>query len=162
MKRLIPLIAASILFIIDQMIKNRVVDILLPQGSIIVIPGLFNLTYVENRGAAFGILQGQTMLLSVVSGVLLFAIVIALLLGKIKSPLLIWCVSIGIAGGFGNLYDRVIRGFVVDYLDFSSLFGFPVFNFADCLVVCATFVILGYCLKQESSQKGSAKESGNV
>jgi len=161
MRRLIPLIVAAILFAVDQVIKNWAFDMLLPQGQIIVIPGLFYLTYVENRGAAFGILQGQTVLLSVISGILLFAIVLALLLGKIKSRLLVWCVSIGIAGGFGNLYDRVIRGFVVDYFDFSALFGFPVFNFADCLVVGATFVILVYCLKQESSQKGAVEEPGN-
>ena len=153
---------AAILFAVDQIIKIWALDTLEQLGRIIVIPGLFNLTYVENRGAAFGIFQGQTVLLSVISGILLFAIVTALLLGKIKSGLLTWCVCIGLAGGFGNLYDRVFRGFVVDYLDFSALFGFPVFNFADCLVVIATFVILGYYLKQESTAKGTVEDPGNV
>ena len=161
MKKLIPLMVTAVLFAVDQIIKIWALDTLEPLGRIVVIPGLFNLTYIENRGAAFGIFQGQTVLLSIVSGILLFVIVAALLLGKVKSKFLTWCVCIGLAGGFGNLYDRVFRRFVVDYFDFSALFGFPVFNFADCLVVSATFLILIYCLRQENASKCTAGEPGN-
>jgi signal peptidase II len=117
---------------------------------------------VENRGAAFGIFQGHTATLSAITGVLLAALTLAILLGKIKPDYLLWTFSVGLAGGVGNLTDRVLRGFVVDYLDFSALFGFPVFNLADVLVVCATFSALIYFmwLEPKSAQKSPPETAG--
>lgn len=147
MKKIFALVLIAALVVADQLIKQWGLDVLAQVRQINVIPGLFNLTYVENRGAAFGIFTGGTMILAVVTGILLLAITVCLLLGKIKPDFLLWTVSLGLAGGFGNLYDRIVRGFVVDYLDFSSLFGFPVFNFADCCVVIATILILIYFIR---------------
>lgn len=158
MKKFLAITLMAILVAVDQLIKNWALDILEPLRQIVVIPGLFNLTYVENRGAAFGILQGKAVILSVVSGVFLLIIICALLMGKFKSNFLLWAISVGLAGGLGNLYDRTVRGFVVDYIDFSALFGFPVFNFADCCVVCATILILFYCIRLDSGIKAHPDE----
>lgn len=158
MKKIFALLLIAAIVAADQLIKIWALRVLEPIRQIEVIKGLFNLTYVENRGAAFGLFQDKTYLLSITSGILLLVILIALLLGKFKPDLLLWTVSVGIAGGIGNFYDRVIRGFVVDYLDFSALFGFPVFNLADCCVVVATFVILIYVIKTDSSRQ-QAKEA---
>ncbi len=144
MKRFFALGMAAVLVLLDQIIKQWGLSVLRQAGQFEVIPGLFSLTYVENRGAAFGIFQGQTAMLSAVTGVLLAAVVLAVLFDKLHPDFMLWSVSVGLAGGVGNLVDRVSRGFVVDYLDFSALFGFPVFNFADCLVVCATASVLVY------------------
>jgi signal peptidase II len=147
---------AAVLVVVDQLIKQWGLNVLREKISVEVIPGLFNLTYVENRGAAFGVFQGQTLMLSVVTEALLLAIAAAVALDKCKPDYLLWSISLGLAGGVGNLVDRVSRGFVVDYLDFSALFGFPVFNFADCLVVIATALVLFYFLALEPKTKQEA------
>jgi signal peptidase II len=158
MKRIVALGGAALLVIIDQLIKHWGLDVLRERISIEIIPGLFNLTYVENRGAAFGVFQGQTLMLSIVTATILLAIAAAVALDKIQPDFLLWSISLGLAGGAGNLVDRVSRGFVVDYLDFSSLFGFPVFNFADCLVVTATALVLLYFLLLEPKAKAGEPE----
>ena len=140
---------AAALVTLDQIIKKWALETLRPVRSITVIPGLFNLSYVENRGAAFGIMQDSTTLLSVITCVVLLAAVIWLYGKRIKSKTLSAFVFIIISGGIGNLIDRVSRGFVIDYLDFSALFGFPVFNMADCCVVVGTFALIIYTFASE-------------
>ncbi len=144
--------SAAILTAIDQMLKIWILENLAGQPSRLLIPGLLQLTYVENRGAAFGIFQGKTGLLSVLTGIVLLAVLIAVLMGKFKNRFLLCCISLILAGGVGNLIDRVSRGFVVDYLDISPLFSFPVFNFADCCVVVGTILLLIYLLFFEGRQ----------
>lgn len=158
MKKFLALSLAAILVAADQLIKLWALESLEPIGQIVVIPNLFKLTYVENRGAAFGIFQDKTALLSIISGILLLLITVALLVGKFRPGFLLWTVAVGLAGGVGNLIDRTLRGFVVDYLDFSALFGFPVFNFADCCVVVATTLILIYVIRTDAKAVKSARE----
>ena len=155
MTKFIALFFSAVLVFADQLIKLWALAVLAPVERIEVIPNLFYLTYIENRGAAFGILQGRTGFLSVVVALVLIAAITSLLSGKITSKFLTWSFSLVIAGGFGNLIDRIVRGFVVDYLDFSALFGFPVFNFADCCVVAGTFMILIYMLILDRSKQAA-------
>jgi signal peptidase II len=150
---------AVILIALDQLIKDWALTHLRPVGSITVIPGLFCLTYVENRGAAFGILQGNTRLLSIITGMVMIVALIVVYSGRLRGNFLIYTVMLIIAGGLGNLIDRVSRGFVVDYLDFSALFGFPVFNLADCCVVAGTLLLIFYILifeRRESKRAGQS------
>ena len=113
---------------------------------ITVIPGLFYLTYLENTGAAFGLFQGQALTLGVVSIVVLAGILYLLLSGKVEDRALVWGLSLIFAGGAGNLIDRLSRGFVIDFLDFSALFGFPIFNLADIYVVVGTGLMMIYII----------------
>lgn len=145
-----------ILIIIDQLIKKTILEVLTPVGQIPVISGFFNLTYVENRGAAFGILQNHTRLLSVISLLVLIGVLVLVFTGKVKDKFLIWSLSLVAAGGAGNCIDRIVRGYVIDYLDFSALFGFPVFNFADCCVVIGTALIFIYVIRYDQKQKETA------
>ena len=140
------LLSAAALVIVDQLLKIWVLGTLVGAPSVTLIPGLLQLTYVENRGAAFGIFQGKTQLLSIVTGIVLAGIIVALVMGKFKHKLVLWSMGLIISGGVGNLIDRVFRTFVVDYLDISPLFNFPVFNFADCCVVIGTGLLLVYLL----------------
>lgn len=153
MTKLLALTVSAVLIVLDQLTKAWAMGNL--AASIPVIPGLFYLTYVENRGAAFGIFQGKTTLLAIVSIVVLLVLLVAILSGRIKERFLIWAISLVLAGGFGNCIDRLARGFVVDYLDFSALFGFPVFNLADCCVVVGTFLILIYVIFLERKKPQS-------
>jgi len=130
---------------LDQWVKVWAVGAL-ADGSIPVIPGLFYLTYLENTGAAFGIFQGRAFVLGLVSIVVLIGVVVVLFNSKVCSRVLIWGLALIIAGGVGNLIDRMARGFVIDYLNFSALGGFPVFNLADCFVVVGTAMVVYYLL----------------
>lgn len=104
---------------------------------------LINLTYLENRGAAFGILQDKRFFFLLIT----IAIVCYLLYYFYKSykanpTILNVSLSMIIAGALGNFYDRLINGYVVDFIEFS-FFNFPVFNIADIFVTlgCALMII---------------------
>ena len=144
MTKYMALAVAALLVGLDQWIKAWAAIGLTRQ--IAVIPGLFYLTYLENTGAAFGIFQGQTFALAILSMVILAALLVLLLSSKINNRLAIWGLALILSGGVGNLIDRLVRGFVIDYLDFSALFGFPIFNLADCLVVIGTALVIIYII----------------
>ena len=132
-----------ILIIIDQIIKIIVSNTIGVSGnSITIIPHVLKLTYLENAGAAFGILSGNILLIGL--DLLIIIFILKLLLDK-KSELLNGN-KIGLtfilAGGIGNLIDRVFRGSVVDYLDITDLFDYPIFNFADICVVIGVILII--------------------
>lgn len=159
----VVLAVSVLLIVVDQMLKIWVLNSLAGGPSVMLIPGLLQLTYVENRGAAFGIMQGRIGLLSIVTLAVLIGLLVALIKGMFHGKVMIWSIGLIFAGGVGNLIDRVTRAFVVDYLDISPLFNFPVFNFADCCVVIGTFMLVIYILFFEGKDKenrGQLPEEG--
>lgn len=127
------LIGAVVIALLDQASKYWIVHVIgLPEIGKIEISGIFDLTYVENRGASFGMLSGMRVILSLISiGV---AGALAFWLGQLNRLVAAIGVSFIIGGALGNLYDRVAYGYVVDFLDFSGL-SFPwVFNIADSAI----------------------------
>ena len=114
MSNLVLLLTACGLVAADQLFKLLVLRFLAGGPSVMVIPGLLQLTYVENRGAAFGIFQGRVGLLSLVTLAVLIALAVFLVRGSVRHPAGRWSFCLILAGGFGNLIDRVFRGFVVD------------------------------------------------
>ncbi|MGI6404355.1 MAG: signal peptidase II [Oscillospiraceae bacterium] len=163
MRKKLSLLICGALIALDQFIKVWAITALGPPTGrrITVIPGLFYFTYVENRGAAFGLFQGGTRILGIISLVVLLILLYYLLSNRVKESVLIWGLSLILAGGFGNLIDRFYRGFVVDYLDFSALFGFPVFNFADCCVVCGTGILFVAILVLEKRNQTPRTDEAN-
>ncbi len=133
----------------DQLIKLWALGSLAPIGTMAVIPGVLSLTYVENRGAAFGIFTGQRTLLIILVAAILCGAGWLLLSGKIKDPLERLCILLIISGGLGNLIDRIRHGFVVDYIDINPLFSYPMFNLADCCVVVGAFLMLVAAFRSE-------------
>jgi signal peptidase II len=110
-----------------------------------VIKDFFYLTYLENRGAAFGILQnfrwGFIIMTLIAVGAMIWYFV------KNRHWVLRTSLALLIAGAIGNLIDRVLRGFVVDFLDFYPLgYDFPIFNVADICVTCGVIVLIIYLL----------------
>lgn len=154
---IVALSACAGLVIVDQLLKIWVLSSLAGLGSsVMLIPGLLQLTYVENRGAAFGIMQGRVGILSLLTlAVIIFCIV--LLIRKVRNRMAATSLALIVAGGLGNLIDRVFRGFVVDFLDVSPLFSFPVFNFADCCVVIGTILLLIYLFFFDETAKKKDK-----
>ncbi len=102
-------------------------------GSIALIEGVFHLTYVENQGAAFGIMQGRGLLFVAVAVVFVVAVLCISVRVKNKPPILNLGISFMTVGALGNVIDRLVYGYVVDFFDFC-LINFPVFNVADIFV----------------------------
>ncbi len=154
----IALFSAALLVAADQLIKYLVLESLTKVATLPLIEGVLHLTYVENRGAAFGIFQGQRWILIGVTGVVLLAAIVFLLSGKLTERLMIWGVALIISGGIGNLIDRIARGFVVDYVDFR-LINFYVFNLADACVCIGVGLVILYILIIEPMQARRAKQA---
>ena len=110
-----------------------------------LIEGVFHLTRVQNTGAAFSILSGQRLFLVLLPLVIVFALVFYIIVKKPKSKLLVLSFSMIIAGGIGNLIDRISLGYVIDFLDFRII-NFPVFNFADICVTLGAGLFIGLLL----------------
>ncbi len=102
--------------------------------------GVFHLTYVENRGAAFGMMQGGRVFFVVISLIIIAAMFYMVRRYKNRSKLLDYGVVFIASGAVGNMIDRIFRGFVVDFFDFC-LIDYPVFNVAD-IFVCIGAVML--------------------
>ena len=164
---LIVFAAVANLVLVDAVTKEIAAARLKGCAAVSVIPGCFSLAYVENRGCAWGMLQGQDWPLAVFAVVALAVIVwrrrdifavpegsprSAAVLGAVAEPLVL-------AGIIGNLVDRVFRGYVVDMLDFHwGASHFPCFNFADtCICVGAGMVVLSSLL---TPSRAEGKESG--
>jgi signal peptidase II len=133
------------IIVLSAVIADRVSKVLCqkylqPLGTVPIIKGVFHFTYVENTGAAFGILQDKNWLF--IPAVILISVAIVYLIWTLKqgSKLIKAALALILGGALGNLIDRVFLGYVVDFLDFRV---WPVFNIADsCVVVGA--VLLGY------------------
>ncbi len=145
MSGIVTLILSALLVGVDALIKNWAATSLKPVGSIDLIPDVLSLHYHENFGAAFGILQQKRFFLVAVTAVVLLVLAGAILLRKVRGPLLLTSLGLIIAGGAGNLVDRVRLGYVIDYIYFEPI-NFPIFNFADCCVVCGTVLLAFYLL----------------
>lgn len=156
-------IIASILLLIglDQFTKYLAVIFLKGTEGVALIPNVFELVYVENKGAAFGIMQGGRWIFIVLTGLVLAAMLVLVLRGKFRSyPWMNVASTLIIAGGIGNLIDRIAYGYVVDFL-YVKLINFPVFNVADCCVVIGAILLLILFLffyKPEEKQSEEASE----
>lgn len=127
--------------LLDQLTKWWVVRDLKPIGSHRVIDKIFQLRYVENRGAAFGMMQGQRTFFIVFSSLAIAAILVALIIYRKRiSPFLGLSLIMIAGGGIGNQIDRIVNGYVVDFFEFLFI-DFAVFNAADCFVTVGAFLV---------------------
>ena len=144
----------ALLVACDFALKQWAVAALKGQESITLIKGLLELTYVENRGAAFGMLSGKQTFLILLSVAIIVLLEYYLIKEKPKNKLAQLTVALVVAGGIGNLIDRAFQGFVVDYISVNPLFSFPVFNFADiCVTVGEALLILLIVLSEVKEHK---------
>ena len=128
---------------IDQISKALALAFLKPVGSMTVLPGVFDLTFVENRGAAFGMLQGQRWLFLALTVVVTVAVIYYVKKTKLdwrQNRLLSLSLVLLMGGAWGNAIDRLFRGYVVDYFEIT-LFEYQVFNVADIGVVAGAIGI---------------------
>jgi len=140
-----------IMVIIDQLIKYWASTYLKPKGSIPVIKNIFSFTYVENRGAAFGILQNQRWLFIVLTIVICIGILYYLYTEDNMPFIFRISLCLVLGGAIGNLIDRIKNGYVVDMFHITFI-DFPVFNMADCFVVVGTILLAYYLLFIEGKE----------
>ena len=127
----------------DQYTKLLAITKLKDQSAFVILDGIFELQYLENRGAAFGMLQNQRAFFIIITCVMMFVIMYFYHhTPKSKKYLpLDLCMIFITAGAIGNFIDRLFRGFVVDFFYFS-LINFPIFNVADIYVTVTFFVLV--------------------
>ena len=136
-------LAWALLVFLDQYTKYLAVTFLKPRGFVSLIPNVLELRYLENRGAAFGILKNRQWVFVVFA----FACIIACawigirLLAANRHTASRICLAVLAAGAAGNLIDRITNGFVVDFI-YISLIRFPVFNLADICVSLGTAALV--------------------
>lgn len=156
----VQIIGALVLACIDQLIKSAAEIYLKGEEDIVLIKNFLALSYRENTGAAFSSFSDSTIMLSIVTVLLLGAGIVYLFLGKLEGKLLNICAVLVLGGGIGNLIDRLVQGYVVDYI--KTLFiDFPVFNFADMLVVVGVFIICGVLICQIIAEEKEKKHAKN-
>ena len=128
--------------VIDQITKYLTVLYIPAIGVQTFIPGLLQITYVQNTGAAFSSFEGQQWLFA-----LIFLIFTVLIVYEYKKKPMgfttfeRWCIAAIYGGGLGNMIDRVRLGYVVDMIE-TKFIRFPVFNVADCFITCGYVLLM--------------------
>jgi signal peptidase II len=148
----LSLLICILLVAVDQITKYLAVSYLKDGQPFVIWKDVFQLEYLENRGAAFGIFQNQQWFFYIGTILVIFFVIRFYLQIPVTNRFL-WlraCMILLLAGAIGNLIDRVRYQYVVDFLYFKWI-DFPVFNVADCYVVvaCIGFLLLMVCFYQE-------------
>ena len=140
--KIVAALTLVLAIILDVITKKIVVDNMALYEEIPVIKGVFHWKYIQNRGAAFGMLADNREVFLVISSVAI--VVMAIYLLFTRTDRLWWMIGIGmlVGGGIGNMIDRIALGYVVDFI-YVALIDFAVFNVADCFV-CVGVALLMY------------------
>jgi signal peptidase II len=137
-----------LVLIIDQISKLWVVHNLEPGESRIILEQILYLTYVQNQGAAFGILPGRSWLFLI--GALLVVLVLIVINSRNRQPNSVQIITgLITAGALGNVIDRVRLKYVIDFFDLG---WWPVFNFADIAIVCGAILLIILLIRDEKGE----------
>ncbi|MBR5590761.1 MAG: signal peptidase II [Anaerotignum sp.] len=139
---ILPIIAVIVLIILDQGTKFWALASLKPIHNMTLVEGFMDLTFVENRGVAFGMFSGQRWFILLLTGVIAVGLIwFYMTMPKKKEyfPLRVSLVLV-LSGAIGNIIDRLFRGYVVDFFEFT-FFEWPVFNVADIYVVVGVILL---------------------
>ena len=152
--------------ILDQLSKFIAVKYLMPVSSFPIIKDVIHFTYVENKGAAFGMLQDQRWVFMVISTVMIAVLIFIMVkYKKYFHPLMLIGIAFVFGGGIGNMIDRTLLGYVDDFIDFT-LINFAVFNIAVSFIcVGVGLMLLDVILKKSDlsflDDKKSEKDTDN-
>ncbi len=142
----ISLILVVLLVIIDQAVKYFVISNIDLYETYYTFSiekqDLFSITHVRNNGAAWSIMEGKTILLTVIAVIAIAVVIFLIASGKFKLKLEVIMLSFIMAGGIGNIIDRIRYKEVIDYIR-TDFINFPVFNFAD---ICVVVGAIGFCI----------------
>lgn len=144
MKKVKVLISAVLLILVDQLTKYLAEDALKESGKLTmpVIPGLLEFSYLENPAAAFGLFGNVIWLVAALSLIVAVGIIVALFLYRNHTLFSLLASALLMAGGIGNLVDRMTRGYVVDFI--HVMFFDYIFNVADCCVTIGAVCLIAH------------------
>ena len=155
------IIILSIIFlVIDQISKILIIKLLEPNEVITIIKNFFYIIYTNNTGAAFSILLGKRIFLIVVAILIIGILLYYIKKNKVDGKLNIIAFSLIIGGSLGNLIDRIVIGYVRDFIDFVIFnYNFPIFNIADiAITIGVALVILEVGIEEYKTWKMSKSE----
>ena len=144
---------AALAVILDQWTKYLVVKYIPLGGYVKALPGLFHLTYLQNTGMAFSMLEGGRWLFLPMTLAALAMMVVAVRKKWVRHPLCLWSLAAVAGGAVGNLIDRAFLGYVVDMIAVDFM-NFAIFNVADCFVVCGAIGLAVGVLFLEKDEPG--------
>lgn len=153
---IINILAIMLLIFLDQFTKYLAIMDLKNNPPYVVWEGVLELNYLENKGAAFGMLQEKKALFVFMTVAMLIVVFYVLFKLPEKKKFLSWQIFLCLicSGGIGNMIDRVRYDYVVDFIYFK-LINFPVFNLADILITIGTvlfFIVILFLTKEEELQ----------
>ena len=137
---------AAFIVAADQFTKYLTVANIALYEDVPFLPGLLQLTYVQNTGAAFSSFEGQQWLFA-----LIFLVFTGLIVYEYRKNTMgftsfeRWCIAAIYGGGLGNMIDRVRMGYVVDMIE-TTFMEFPVFNVADCFITCGCILLMAHLI----------------
>lgn len=150
---------AVIVLMLDQIAKWAVASNIALRDSVVVIPGFFRLTHVQNTGAAFGLFaesSAQWKVGALVSFSVLALIIVSALLWKNSHSVSVTTIGLSLilGGAMGNLWDRILTGHVVDFLDFYvGNYHWPAFNVADSAIVVGAILLVSEIVFAKSASE---------
>ena len=149
---ILSIVLVIVLLGIDLLLKYLVSTYL---TTVNIIDNFFSLTYVLNDGAAFSLFASRTYLLILIALICLFFIIYELK-NNLNDRVLSIGYSLVLAGLLGNFLDRLMDGYIIDYLSFKILgYNYPIFNFADILIVVGIIVVI---IKEILKERGKKNE----
>ncbi len=159
---LIWFICVIALVFLDQLSKWLAVIYLEGNAPFYFIPGFLRFSYVENRGAAFGMLADNRWVFLILSSLTIICLIVFMFVSKPKCRMERVGLALILAGGIGNMIDRVFLGYVIDFIDFYSIWNY-VFNIADSCVCIGVALLILYVIKlsideYKASKKAAADE----
>lgn len=159
----LSMIVIFLLVSVDQLTKVVMQLWLLPKSTAQFIPNILQFTYAENTGAAFGSMKNARWFFIAVTLIVCIAMLYFMLRGKVKSGVVYTAFVFIVAGGLGNLIDRIFRGYVIDFIE-PTFMRFAIFNFADCLVSVGAVIFIGYMIWEivQDHKKEKAKKLENT
>ena len=143
------LIIGIVVILIDQILKIIAIN-LCSNGSVEIIQNIFSIDYTKNIGVAFSLNKDNLKNIIISACIIIFIIRYLFTQKKFLNPITLTCLDMVIAGGISNLIDRILRGGVVDFI---KVLNFPIFNFADIMVVLGWVLFAIYILKIEVIKK---------
>ncbi|MBE6599593.1 MAG: signal peptidase II [Ruminococcaceae bacterium] len=155
-------ITVGVVFL-DQMTKWLAVAFVEGGPSVPFIPWLLRFTYVENTGAAWGMFgkPDQRWIFMTLSTLAIAAVFLYMFIGKPKSRFLTVALAFVVGGGIGNMIDRVLYGYVVDFLDLTFM-DFPVFNVADSFVCVGAGMLILYLILDTIKECKDGKKNSDT
>ncbi len=154
----LAVIIGVVFLALDQITKYIVVQNMPLGADADFIPGFIGFWHINNKGGAWGFLEGYTWILLSVTIIVMIICFALLLKHGIKNKLLFWAITLVLSGGLGNMIDRIFNGGeVVDFIHLEFM-KFPVFNIADCaIVVGAALLVLYFVVDMASDRRKNAR-----